>query len=126
MNNQTILEEFLEAISRNKKEEILAFFTEETIYHNIPMDPVRGLEGIWEALAPIHDICSEIDWVVHHIAEGPEGNVYTERNDRFAINGNWVEIPVMGIFEFSNGKITGWRDYFDLKQVTDQMTEAMS
>ena len=90
------------------------------------MDPVRGLEGIWEALAPIHDICSEIDWVVHHIAEGPEGNVYTERNDRFAINGNWVEIPVMGIFEFSNGKITGWRDYFDLKQVTDQMTEAMS
>jgi len=121
MSNQAIVEAFFEAISRNQKEEILSFFTEETIYHNIPVEAVKGLEGIWSALSPIHDICGGIEWVVHHIAEDPQGNVLTERNDRFEISGKWLEIPVMGIFELSDGKITGWRDYFDMKQVTDKM-----
>ncbi|MDB3856231.1 nuclear transport factor 2 family protein [Halieaceae bacterium] len=121
MSNQAIVEAFFEAISRNQKEEILSFFTEETIYHNIPVEAVKGLEGIWSALSPIHDICGGIEWVVHHIAEDPQGNVLTERNDRFEIGGKWLEIPVMGIFELSDGKITGWRDYFDMKQVTDKM-----
>jgi limonene-1,2-epoxide hydrolase len=25
-----------------------------------------------------------------------------------------VELPVMGIFEVHDGKITAWRDYFDM------------
>jgi limonene-1,2-epoxide hydrolase len=28
----------------------------------------------------------------------------------------------MGTFEVQDGKIAAWRDYFDLKQFTDQMT----
>lgn len=40
--------------------------------------------------------------------------VLTERVDRFVINGKEVALPVMGIFELANGKITSWRDYFDL------------
>ena len=28
------------------------------------------------------------------------------------------DLPVLGVFEFENGKITAWRDYFDLKTFT--------
>lgn len=44
-----------------------------------------------------------------------------ERTDRFLLNGKWIEIGVMGVFEFKNGKIAAWRDYFDLGQFQRQM-----
>jgi limonene-1,2-epoxide hydrolase len=56
---------------------------------------------------------SKIDWEIVRMAE--TGNaVLTERVDRFTINGKEVALPVMGTFELANGKITAWRDYFDL------------
>ena len=29
-----------------------------------------------------------------------------------------VSLPVMGVFELADGKITAWRDYFDMAQFT--------
>ena len=60
---------------------------------------------------------------MHHIASDDAGAVYTERTDRFNIRDIWREVKVMGIFELDNGKITGWRDYFDLQQVMAAMSE---
>jgi limonene-1,2-epoxide hydrolase len=37
-----------------------------------------------------------------------------ERTDRLKMNGSWVELPVMGVYEFRDGKISAWRDYFDM------------
>ena len=48
--------------------------------------------------------------------------VLTERVDRFVVNGKPVALPVMGAFEVrADGKITAWRDYFDLAQFTKQL-----
>ena len=38
----------------------------------------------------------------------------TERVDKFLVKGQWIELPVMGTFEVSDGRIRAWRDYFDL------------
>ena len=35
-----------------------------------------------------------------------------------------IYFAVMGIFEVRDGTIRAWRDYFDLKQCTDQMPDA--
>ena len=49
--------------------------------------------------------------------------VLTERIDRFTINGKQIALPVMGTFEIdAQGKISAWRDYFDLAQFTEQMS----
>ena len=46
----------------------------------------------------------------------------TERIHRFTMNGKRVEIPVMGTFEVTpDGKISAWRDYFDMQQFTSQL-----
>jgi limonene-1,2-epoxide hydrolase len=41
--------------------------------------------------------------------------VFTERLDRMTFAGKDVELPVAGVFELRDGKITAWRDYFDQK-----------
>ena len=42
----------------------------------------------------------------------------TERTDIFTIKGKTAPLPVMGAFQVADGKITAWRDYFDMAQVT--------
>jgi limonene-1,2-epoxide hydrolase len=52
-----------------------------------------------------------------------QGNtVINERVDTIKIkNGKSADIPVAGVFEFNDaGKITVWRDYFDLATFTKQ------
>jgi len=50
--------------------------------------------------------------------------VMNERNDRFEVNGGWIDLPVAGIFEVNDdGLITLWRDYFDLPTLMNQMQE---
>ncbi|MFP5469010.1 MAG: limonene-1,2-epoxide hydrolase family protein [Alphaproteobacteria bacterium] len=42
------------------------------------------------------------------------------------MGGQWLELPVMGVFEIKDGKITKWRDYFDLGQFQSQLTKINS
>ncbi|MBW2267147.1 MAG: nuclear transport factor 2 family protein [Deltaproteobacteria bacterium] len=121
MSNAQRVLDFIKTMEANNKADILSWFHADAVFHNIPMDPAVGHEQIWAALAPAHDVASEIDWVVHNIAEAEDGRVLTERTDRYCLGGHWAEFKVMGIFEFVDGKIQQWRDYFDLQQSLDSM-----
>ena len=57
--------------------------------------------------------------VINIAADGPV--VMTERVDVFRLPGKSFELPVMGAFEVSDGKINAWRDYFDMNQFTSRM-----
>ena len=83
----------------------MSFSAEDCVYHNIPIEPARGLQAT-------------------RVAETEAGVVLTERTDRFEIGGSWIELPVMGSFELRGGKITAWRDYFDLAQLQRQLPDA--
>lgn len=122
MSNISIVKDFIASICRNKKEEILAFFTENARYHNIPLKPCIGKDAIWKELAVMQEHSSAIEWPIQNIGESEKGVVFTERLDRFQMNGKWVEIPVMGVFELESGKIIGWRDYFDLQTISSQLS----
>ena len=104
--------------------ELAAFFTEDAVYHNIPLAPVTGREAIADNIAsvlrPGPPGIESIDFrLINIAANGPV--VLTERVDVFALPGKSFELPVMGIFEISGGKISAWRDYFDLSQFTSRM-----
>ena len=47
--------------------------------------------------------------------------VLTERIDTFTMGERRAALPVMGTFEVRDGKISAWRDYFDLAQVTQML-----
>jgi limonene-1,2-epoxide hydrolase len=115
---------FLAAVDANDLEGILACFAEDAVYHNIPVQPVTGTAAIRAVLQSFLSLASQVQWVTHHLAVTPDGVVLTERTDRFLVRGKWIELPVMGAFEVQGGRITAWRDYFDMKQFQDQMAAA--
>ena len=122
--NSEIIESFTRAWERKDPDEIMDFFSDDAVYVNVPIDPPnRGKDEIRKAIDGFIGMASQIEFVVHHQGEGADGRVYNERTDRFKIGENWVELPVMGVFELSDGKISGWRDYFDMGTFTKQMPQ---
>jgi len=99
----------------------MSFMSADCLYENVPMGEVKGAKEIEALLMSFVGNASEIDWIVHHIAEAPSGEVLTERLDRFRIEGRWIDMRVMGTFEFADGKIVAWRDYWDMAQYQQQM-----
>ena len=119
--NQQIVENFIAAWGRNDVDEIMSFFQPDAIYHNIPVGPVTGTDAIRQVIVGFAGNATAIEWILKEIAESASGAVLTERVDRFEIGGKWIELRVMGSFELRDGKIAHWRDYFEMKQFTDQM-----
>jgi limonene-1,2-epoxide hydrolase len=104
--------------------ELAAFFTDDAVYHNIPMVPVIGRDAIAKNIASfIRPGAPGIESIEFHViniaANGPF--VMTERVDVFRLPGKSFELQVMGTFEVSDGKISAWRDYFDQNQFTSRM-----
>jgi limonene-1,2-epoxide hydrolase len=97
---------------------VLDFFTDDCIYHNMPIQAIQGKDAIKGMIEQFLAPFERCDWEIKHIAA--DGNaVLTERVDRF-IGAKTVELPVMGAFEIRDGKIAAWRDYFDLAVWTRQ------
>ena len=104
--------------------ELAAFFTDDAVYHNIPLAPVTGREAIAHTIAsfirPGAPGIESIEFgVINIAANGPV--VMTERVDVFRLRDKSFELQVMGIFEVRDGKINAWRDYFDMNQFTSRM-----
>ena len=114
-SNSAITDAFIDAWAAKDVDAIVDFFTEDAVYINIPMDPPnRGKTEIRAFIEGFIGMASKIEFIVHHQIESADGLVMNERTDRFLINDNWVELRVMGVFEYSGGKISAWRDYFDM------------
>ena len=115
MSNIERTMKFIEHWNNRDIEGIMGSMTSDYFYHNIPMDPQKGHDEIRTYLEPFVQMTTNIEWIVHNIAEDSNGTVLTERTDRFEINGQWMDILVMGVMEFQDGLILNWRDYFDMK-----------
>jgi limonene-1,2-epoxide hydrolase len=101
---------------------VASFFSEDAVYVNGPMEPVKGREAIQATMAAFMGMGGQagVD-IVHIVADGPI--VMTERVDHSTQGAKTISLPVMGIFEVQDGVITAWRDYFDLNQFTSQLPD---
>ena len=117
--NTEIVQDFIRCWSDFEIEKIMSFFTDDCVYHNIPMEKMEGRAA---AAAFITGMQPEsVHWEILSIAENND-KVLTERIDNFVLpGGKNLSIPVMGTFEIENGEIKAWRDYFDLTTFTSQM-----
>jgi limonene-1,2-epoxide hydrolase len=110
---QTIVEDFLRAFASMDFDTALSFMADDAEYTNIPIGTVRGHAGVRSVLEPFFAPIHENEFVIHRIAEtGPV--VFAERLDRHRLDHGWRELPVNSVFEVHDGRITVWRDYFDL------------
>ena len=120
--NTDLIDEFVATWSEMDLDKIMGFFADDAVYTNIPIDPPNeGREAIRKTIEGFMGMAQKVEFVVHHQTENAQGVVMNERTDRFLLGERWAEAPVMGIFEIEGGKITAWRDYFDLAQFSGQM-----
>jgi limonene-1,2-epoxide hydrolase len=122
-----VVTEFCQLWSKPDPDVIMAHFTDDAVYHNIPMAAATGREAIRELLETvILQGIDGIDFQVHRQlsqGSGDSGVVMNERTDVMRrTGGGTIELPVMGVFEVRDGKIAVWRDYFDLATVTNALT----
>ena len=116
-SNSVLALDFIAACNARDTDKMMSFFDDNSCYHNIPLEPILGAVAIRAVLEPFFLQTERVGWVVEHVAETNMGVVLVERLDRFLIDHKWIELPVMGVFEFENTMIRSWRDYFDLNQI---------
>lgn len=120
MQAKETVDRLMAAFDRRDIDGIAGCFAANAVYHNIPMEPVQGVDAIKASLAPFIGMASEVRFEV--LRSAATGNVVmNERIDRFNLGGKWLSIAVMGVFEVGPDGITAWRDYFDLGQFQSQM-----
>jgi limonene-1,2-epoxide hydrolase len=116
-SNDRMIREFLAAWERRDTDHIVERFTEDGIYHSIPLSPIVGRHAIrefvtgFEGKPPGH-------LVIHHQVAS-ESIVMNERTDHITLNGRPVSLAISGVFEIEDGHIRAWREYFDLGPVRD-------
>jgi limonene-1,2-epoxide hydrolase len=112
-SNERIVRDFCSAWSRRDPDELLRYFADHAVYHNIPMPAVTGKAAIGEVFKLFVPPSEKIEWEMVNVAESGD-IVFTERVDRFVMGGRTIELPVAGVFELEDGLITAWRDYCDM------------
>lgn len=118
MTNAETVTKFISLIEHKEIEAAVALTTPDISYENMPMQPIVGHEGLRSTLQMFLAPATTVDWQIlsqHEV----DSIVINERLDRFKIGDGWLELPIAGIFHFGNdGKISIWRDYFDMQTYT--------
>ncbi len=121
MTPESVVRDFCRTVARRDVDALVAFFSDDAVYHNMPLAPLTGRDAIATTLTQFIAPASHVEFAI--VALATQGaTVLTERVDRFVIGDKRIELPVMGAFEIGrDGKIRAWRDYFDMQQFTSQL-----
>lgn len=116
---ETVLQ-FCEAWSRLDIEELMAYLTDDAVYHNMPGPPATGKDAVRATIERFLGGWQSTEWEVLNTAENGH-LVFAERVDRTVAGGKNIDLPVTGVFEIEGERIRAWRDYFDLATYTRAM-----
>jgi limonene-1,2-epoxide hydrolase len=118
---ERVVRDFCAAFEKHDAEALRSFFTEDVVYHNVPMDPAVGIDAAIAFVDGFFAMCESMVIDTLHLAVRDDV-VLTERVDTFTIGQKVASLPVMGAFQIRDGKISAWRDYFDMAQITKMLS----
>ncbi|MGD1257307.1 limonene-1,2-epoxide hydrolase family protein [Mycobacterium seoulense] len=112
--SEALVRDFLGSWQGRSLDTICSAFADDAVYHNVPVEPIEGIAGIRAVFQAFLDAFADAKLDIMSLAAEP-GLVLVERVDYFTMNdGRKVVLPVTGVFEVKNDKITRFSDYFDL------------
>jgi limonene-1,2-epoxide hydrolase len=114
--NESLVLDFFALWKHQKLDAILEYFSDDSIYMDMPLPPRRGLAAIRSCISSIFDTFSI---AIETTAIASRGDmVFTERIDYLVgRDGASVDVPVAGVMVIRNGTILEWRDYVDVGTV---------
>jgi limonene-1,2-epoxide hydrolase len=118
---EKIVRTLCDTFATHDAEAFRPLFTDDVVYHNIPMDPAVGIDATIAFIEGFFAMCENMVIETTHLAVNGDV-VLTERIDTFSLGDKRAPLPVMGTFEVRDGKISAWRDYFDMAQITAMLS----
>jgi limonene-1,2-epoxide hydrolase len=110
--NDAVVRAFMQAWERRDADFIIGCFTDDAVYHSMPLTPIVGKAAIAEWVRGFAGVPPGRLEIHHQVASADV--VMNERTDRITLNGRPVTLPIAGVFEMRDGRIAAWREYFDL------------
>lgn len=99
-------------------EKFLSYLTDDIVYHyHVGSRPLEGKEWVRKFLNKYREITADVKWEVKRYAE-TDNELFVEGYEEYldTRTNEVIAHPYMGIFEFRDGKISAWRDYFEMNQ----------
>ena len=93
-------------------ERVYALFAEDGVLHSMMTEPVVGREAIRERLDALAGGIERIELQIRNMGVVNDV-VVLERTDDFVYNGRQSRIPVVGVMEIQDGRVSEWREYYD-------------
>ena len=116
VDNARTVETALYALPDQDFETVDSAFADEIVLQNVGFPTMRGRQRIVNLLRRGQGRVG-FEVKIHRIAA--DGNtVLTERTDALVIGPLRLQFWVCGVFEVHGGRITLWRDYFDMLDIT--------
>jgi len=123
VNCEKVVSDLFAAWTRLNLDEIMSHFDENGVWDNVPMNsPAKGKAAVREMTQGFLKDTAAFEVKILKSAH-EENVVFNERVDTIRMkNGKTAAIPVAGMFELNDaGKITVWRDYFDMAMFNKQL-----
>jgi limonene-1,2-epoxide hydrolase len=115
-----VVKSFFDAFQALDLDRALALMSDDIVYQNVPFPADRGKAAVTRTLKGFARVMDGFEVQMKNIAAN-DGVVLTERVDILKGRFVYLDIWVCGTFEVKDGKITLWRDYFDLAQATTKL-----
>ena len=115
-----VVETFLRSLEKGDRDGAFALLADDVVYQNVPFPPDRGKDAVMRTFARFEKVMTGFKVEMKNIAANGDV-VLTERVDILTGPLLHLDIWVCGTFEVKNGRITLWRDYFDLAEVTAKL-----
>ena len=119
--SEMFIRKFIEAWSRLDVDELVEFFTDDGVYHNMPIDPIKGKADLKNFIGAFLANWTSTNWDVLTLIS-KDDVVIAERVDHINVSGVHIDLPCCGVFQLEGGKIKVWRDYFDMATFTGPLT----
>ena len=113
VDNAHTVEVFLSALQNQDLDTAAALLDDNLVYRTSAIPTIRGRARAIEAVPRPAGPSLGFEVKIHRIA-ADGASVLTERTDVLVIGPLRLQFWVCGVFEVHDGRITLWRDYFDM------------
>ena len=123
IDNAHTVEVFLNALENQDIDGAGAVLDENLVYENVGLPTIRGRARALRLFASMEGRAG-FEVKTHRIAVNGS-SVLTERTDALVIGPVRLQFWVCGVFEVRDGRITLWRDYFDMFDFTKALVRGV-
>ena len=123
IDNAHTVEVFLAALQDQDVDAAGAVLDEHLVYQNVGFPTIRGRARAMKLFRGMEGR-ARFEVKTHRIAVNGS-TVLTERTDALVFGRVRLQFWVCGVFEVKDGRITLWRDYFDMFDFTKALARAV-